>query len=119
MLNGLLIGARHCNRRDGVTGALICRQDVYLQLLEGPEPAVRDAFARIARDDRHVAVRIRVARPITERLFGEWEMLHDPARSWLWSRAEVAEGAIDRATPEEFAGVFEALAEKMKAGTVE
>ena len=45
MLNGILSDARRCNVRDEVTGALICRADVYLQLLEGPEPAVDAAFA--------------------------------------------------------------------------
>ena len=41
MLSGILIDARHANIRDGITGALICRADIYLQWLEGPEAQVR------------------------------------------------------------------------------
>jgi hypothetical protein len=82
-LAGILMDARRCNARDGVTGALICRRDVYLQLLEGPEPAVRAAFARIARDDRHLDVVLHATLPVSGRLFGDWAMLHDPATSWL------------------------------------
>ena len=35
MLAGILLDARRCNKRDGITGALVCRHDIYLQLLEG------------------------------------------------------------------------------------
>jgi hypothetical protein len=83
MLAGILLDARRCNARDGVTGALICRRDVYLQLLEGPEPQVRAAFDRIGVDDRHMDVRLHVTEPVPERMFASWAMHHDPARSWL------------------------------------
>ena len=33
-LAAILTVARGCNERDGITGALICRSDLYLQLLE-------------------------------------------------------------------------------------
>ena len=35
-LNGILMFARRNNPREAITGALICRHDLYLQLLEGP-----------------------------------------------------------------------------------
>jgi hypothetical protein len=35
ILNGILVDARRSNERDGITGALICRGDIYLQWLEG------------------------------------------------------------------------------------
>ena len=46
-LTAILFDARRCNTRDGITGALICRDDLFLQLLEGPEAAVEAAYARI------------------------------------------------------------------------
>lgn len=109
-LGGILIGARRNNARDGVTGALICRADLYLQLLEGPRPAVEAAFARIDRDDRHVDVERLTADDVTDRMFPAWDMLDDPARSWLWSAAEVAAGAVAAASPADLRGVFERLA---------
>jgi len=30
ILSGILLDARRCNTRDGITGALICRADIYL-----------------------------------------------------------------------------------------
>jgi len=39
-LNAILSDARRLNPANAITGALICREDLYLQLLEGPEPAV-------------------------------------------------------------------------------
>ena len=110
ILNGILSEARRLNPENDVTGALICRADLYLQLLEGPKPAVEATFARIAQDDRHVEVQCLVSRTITQRLFPNWAMRDDPARSWMWTQEEVDNGAIERATEEEVVAVFERLA---------
>ena len=56
MLAGILSSARRNNSRDGITGALICREDLFVQLLEGPRDVVTAAYARILQDDRHVDV---------------------------------------------------------------
>jgi hypothetical protein len=120
ILNGILSDARRLNAANDVTGALICRADLYLQLLEGPKPAVEATFARIARDDRHLEVQRLVSRPIEKRLFPDWAMRHDPARSWMWTQEEVDNGAVGRATEEEVVAVFERLAEEpLEGGGVE
>ncbi len=109
-LNGILIIARRNNPRDAITGALICRHDLYLQLLEGPQAAVEARYGSIARDDRHVDVVKRVSRPVTERMFPNWAMRDDPARSWMWTAQEIDDGALDRATPDDFIAIFSRLA---------
>lgn len=109
-LNSILIEARRLNPENDVTGALICRADLYLQLLEGPSEAVEATFARITKDDRHVEVQRLVTRPIEARLFPNWAMRDDPARSWMWTQAEVDNGALGRATEAEIVAVFERLA---------
>ena len=109
-LNGILITARRNNPRDGITGALICRQDLYLQLLEGPRAAVEARYDSIVRDDRHLEVVKRVSRRVTERMFPKWAMRDDPARSWMWTAKEVDQGVLDRAAPADFIAVFKRLA---------
>jgi len=106
ILGAILLDARRCNRRDGVTGALICRADIFIQWLEGPEPQVRATLERIKRDDRHVEVTLHVAEPVPERMFGDWAMLHDPAATWIWTQKQVDDDAVERATPEEITGFF-------------
>lgn len=106
ILGGILIDARRANLRDGITGALICRADIYLQWLEGPEDLVRAALARIKRDDRHLEVTLHVAETVTERVFGDWAMLHDPAATWIWTQKQVADGAAERATADEVTEFF-------------
>lgn len=118
VLAGILLEARQANQRDGVTGALICRADIYLQWLEGPEREVRNTLARIEKDDRHVEVKVHVAGSVTERMFGDWAMLHDPAQSWFWSQEDVADGAAERATPEEVTGLFLRLRRKVSPADV-
>jgi hypothetical protein len=109
-LNGILMFARRNNPREAITGALICRHDLYLQLLEGPQAAVEARYEKIARDDRHLEVVKRVSRPVTERMFPNWAMRDDPARSWMWTPKEIKEGALDRAGPEDFISIFSRLA---------
>ena len=110
MLKGILLDARRCNARDGITGALICRADLYLQLLEGPRRVVEECYARIRGDDRHVEPRTLVKRSIKTRLFPDWAMRDDPAQSWVWSREAVRAGAVDAATEDEVLGFFSRLA---------
>lgn len=112
LLAGILMDARRCNTRDGITGALICRDDLFLQLLEGPDEVVEAAFGRIARDDRHVEVRCLSRRTLGDdgRLFSRWAMRDDPAKSWVWSRSDVDNGVLDHATQAEAIAIFERLA---------
>ena len=109
-LNGILIIARRNNPRDAITGALICRHDLYLQLLEGPQAAVEARYMSIALDNRHLEVVKRVSRPVAERLFPSWAMRDDPARSWMWTANEIEQGALDHATPADFISIFSRLA---------
>lgn len=110
MLNGILLQARRCNARDGLTGALICRADIYLQLLEGTEAALEATYARIKDDNRHLEVRRLIYEPSGERLFPAWAMRDDPARSWMWTQKEVAAGAVAAASRDEILAVFARLA---------
>ncbi len=108
-LASILVTAREWNARDDITGALICRADLYLQLLEGPQAAVDAAYVRIARDDRHLEVTELVRRDIETRMFPTWAMLDDPARSWMWTQEQVADGAVEAASKDEFIAIFERL----------
>ena len=111
-LAGILLDARRCNTRDGISGALICRDDLYMQLLEGPVDKVQATYARIVADDRHLEVRQMSSRTIadTDRLFANWAMRDDPAETCVWSRAEIDNGVLDTATPADAVAIFERLA---------
>jgi Sensors of blue-light using FAD len=110
MLAGILLDARRCNTRDGITGMLICRADLYLQLLEGPEAAIDAAYNRIAADDRHMELRLLTRQTVSDRLFPAWAMRDDPARSWLWTKAEIDDGALERASQDDIIAVFHRIA---------
>jgi hypothetical protein len=97
MLAGILMSARRNNPRHEITGALICRHDLYLQLIEGPDAAIDALYARIAVDDRHDDVRLLLNEAVDARLFPAWAMLDDEAPSLFWSPAEVAAGALEAA----------------------
>jgi len=110
MLDDILMSARRNNKRDGLTGALVCRADLFLQMLEGPRDKVTATFGRILRDDRHLEVSLVWSGDATARLFPDWDMLDDPARSWMWSREDVRGGAVVRASAAEARAVFQRVA---------
>ena len=109
-LNAILAAARHANPRLDITGALVCREDLYLQLLEGPEQAVRGLFARIERDGRHMEVQVLADGPAAGRMFPAWAMRDDPVRSWMWSPAQIRAGAVAAATGDEVRAIFARVA---------
>lgn len=106
MLAGILSAARRNNPQLGITGALVCRQDLYLQLIEGPAEAIDALYARICEDDRHANVELLLSEEMGERLFPNWAMLDDEAPSLFWSAADVAAGALEAASPEELLAPF-------------
>lgn len=109
VLDDILTISRRRNSQADITGTLICRHDMYLQLLEGPDAAVQATYDRIKLDDRHLELNLLVSRTITDRMFPKWAMRDDPARSWMWSPEEVAAGAIAAATPQHVLAIFERL----------
>jgi len=73
-LNEILDAARRNNGKHDVTGILLHIDKGFLQVLEGPEAAVKETFEHIARDRRHTALRILVEQDVDERLFTGWSM---------------------------------------------
>ena len=109
-LMDILQVSRHNNERDKITGSLICREDIYLQLLEGPRAAVSSTYAKILRDNRHAEVVLLWAGDTQDRLFPAWFMRHDPVRSWMWTQQQVRAGAVTEAPMEEIRNIFVRLA---------
>lgn len=109
MLAGILSAARRNNPRDGITGALICRHDLYLQLIEGPAQAIDALYGRILADDRHTNIALLLSEEASERMFPAWAMLDDEAPSLFWSAQDVAEGALEAATADELRAPFQRL----------
>ena len=62
------------NKKLGVTGALLINDDQFVQTLEGPEPAVRDLYAKISKDRRHEHVELLESGDVAGRVSGRWAM---------------------------------------------
>jgi hypothetical protein len=69
-----LMNWRANNQRLELTGVLLYREGQILQLLEGPEEAVRTNFAVIGRDPRHTQVTKLSEETIPEREFPSFSM---------------------------------------------
>ena len=70
----MLEQSRRNNPRQGITGILCCNSEQFIQVLEGGRDEVCELYNTIARDPRHLQVRILVYEEIAERRFGGWTM---------------------------------------------
>lgn len=77
-LGELLAISRTNNNQLGLTGMLLFRSGRFLQVLEGPETAVKDRMDVIAEDPRHTAVRVLLHENLDERQFPDWTMGYEP-----------------------------------------
>lgn len=73
-LTEILNVSRTNNTRDQLSGLLIAHEKRFLQVLEGPEPAVKACYARILSDKRHTLVRMLSHGTVNARVFPTWRM---------------------------------------------
>ncbi|MFJ6677877.1 BLUF domain-containing protein [Microbacterium sp. NPDC091382] len=92
----LLAESRANNERDGITGMLVYSDPDFIQILEGPDAAVRALLERIGRDPRHTDVRVLLEEQVSERKYSTWSMGYEPTTPGDGSGEAVA--AIQSAT---------------------
>lgn len=73
-LKNLLKTSRQKNGARNITGMLLYLDPYFIQVLEGDETTVTDAFNLIKHDPRHQKVSIIYKKPQPERLFENWTM---------------------------------------------
>ena len=113
ILNGILSDAINYNSKNNITGALICRDDIYLQLLEGPEYEVNLTFEKISTDDRHLEIELLLKEYCNKRIFPKWNMKDDPARTWFWSKEEINSGIFNKIPKIKIIEVFEKISNQI------
>lgn len=75
--------SRRKNAEHDLTGMLLFHEGQFLQLLEGPEPAVRACFAVVERDPRHESIKVLLTGECEQRDFPEWTMgFERPGDAW-------------------------------------
>jgi hypothetical protein len=73
-LKDLLVKARAKNRKDNITGMLLYRDKVFLQVLEGEQEIVEAMLKVICNDPRHHNVTVIYRTGIGQRAFADWQM---------------------------------------------
>lgn len=86
-LESILNDARTGNESRDVTGVLVFRDGVFLQVLEGERQTVEDLLKSIESDSRHRDVTIFHQMEVSGRTFGSWQMAYvcpDPEELSKW-----------------------------------
>lgn len=75
-VDDILAKAHDYNTKHNITGMLLYKGGVFLQLLEGEHKDIEHVFGRIALDLRHEGIKILVKQEAQERLFSHWTMAY-------------------------------------------
>jgi hypothetical protein len=73
-LKKILEDARPANQAKNITGMLLYRDGLFIQVLEGEPNMIETLYANIKKDTRHRNVHIVSEENIAEREFSEWTM---------------------------------------------
>jgi hypothetical protein len=73
-LLSILKKSREYNQAHGITGLLLLRDHIFIQVLEGEEDEIESLYEKIRLDPRHYNPLLIFKREIPERRFGEWAM---------------------------------------------
>ena len=87
-LEDILEQARDNNAEQGITGALVYCDGVFLQIIEGEFSTIQDLMSRISRDVRHETVTVLRHAEIQAPAFGKWDMAYvsaTPAQVANWA----------------------------------
>ena len=106
VLDDILVQSKKNNKKNQITGALICRADLYLQYLEGPPNKIDTVYSKIKIDGRHRDVILLEEAKSKRRLFANWEMRGDPVKDWMWTQEEVADGVLEKLSKNDAMKIF-------------
>lgn len=95
----ILEQARGRNFAKGITGALICTQVYFAQLLEGPGVLLDELMHRIELDHRHSDVTILRVNAIARRELPSWSMAYSGPSSYVARQIEPLIGETTGANP--------------------
>ena len=97
ILKKILRSSRKNNVAWGVSGNLICRSDLFFQILEGPPEAIDNLYEKILADNRNLEIQKLRDENTGRRLFASWAMKNDGYQSWMLSRHEINKFNADEA----------------------
>lgn len=75
-IESILSTAKNFNKTKNISGALLFRGGMFLQLLEGDRTEVEALYAKIEKDPRHTHVIKFFGLTGSKRLFSEWSMAY-------------------------------------------
>ena len=73
-LNRILMDARPANEAKHITGMLLYRDGLFIQVLEGDEQAIEQLLVNLKKDTRHRDVHVVSKQVVKHREFSDWSM---------------------------------------------
>jgi hypothetical protein len=74
LLSNILSVSEKNNTRDGISGVLMYRDQLFFQILEGDRARVKECYRRIVNDQRHSAISLMWEDETETQTFSSWAM---------------------------------------------
>lgn len=108
-VHSILASARTHNPLHGLSGVLLFNGSVFMQILEGVEPAIDELVRLLVDDRRHSNMSIRDERMIERRSFPHWEMAYVRLEDALFVGEAEVERLLERELPESLRNMVRGL----------
>jgi len=113
----ILKSAQRNNPAFGITGVLIRGGGLFMQVLEGPEPAVLRLYVKILDDRRHADCQILHISPANDRIFEKWSMgVIDSDPLQFQHIAELRARRLEAVQAKTFTDAMGAFVQRLNAG---
>jgi len=73
-INNIIKSAINFNSKNDITGLLLYRSGIFMQLLEGSQTLIDPLFEKIKQDNRHNNIIQLIAQSAKERMYPNWAM---------------------------------------------
>lgn len=101
-MDAIIAQSRMNNLRDNISGALVFKDGVFMQYLEGEREIVNNTYNRIVSDTRHTGATLLRYETCDTRLFAEWFMAHIPSYAQQTMQAYAKASSTKRFSPAHF-----------------
>lgn len=73
-IDSILHTARAFNKENNITGMLLYKGGIFLQILEGDQAVIEKLYEKIGTDGRHRKLKLLISQNAKERMFLDWTM---------------------------------------------
>lgn len=94
-IEALVLQSQKNNLTHNITGLLFFDNHRFIQIIEGPDEAIRDLYTTLETDKRHQDVTLLHKIGISQRSFGNWDMAYEPLPDHNFETLDIVKNSLN------------------------